>query len=271
MNPPLVSILIATYNAEAFIKKTLDSCLMQAYESTEILVFDDGSTDGTIEILESYGESKVIVFSDTKKMGPYGALNFLLEKAKGEYIAIQDHDDVWMPEKLSLQIALLESELIIDACGTESYYFYENEGILLRNRKADPTTFVDHTSLVFRNLPSYRYNTNWIFADEHFEKVVLGANTRGIRCIQDPLLIHRIRGNGKNLSSSRFHVRPKDISQFFQLHPLSASSLSYFFDLVFGRYIPQGWRWSQRKRRVKDKTDWLTLSDYTKDHPNTPV
>ena len=91
----LVSILICTYNAENSIKQTLDSCLNQIYQNFEILIHDDWSKDKTIEVIKWMNDKRIKIIKSWEKLWPYWWLNFLLENAKWEYIAIQDHDDLW--------------------------------------------------------------------------------------------------------------------------------------------------------------------------------
>lgn len=109
----LVSTLICTYNAEEFIEKTLLSVTKQTYKNQEILIRDDWSKDKTIDILLKWKkkDKRISIFTSQelwKKLWAYGGLNFLIDKAKGKYIAIQDHDDIWHSQKLEIQTDFLE-------------------------------------------------------------------------------------------------------------------------------------------------------------------
>ena len=103
-----VSTIIPTYNCESYIKETLESVLSQTYKDIELIVVDDGSTDRTREIIESFKPRLKYILQD-KNTGPSAARNKGIEQAKGKYIAFLDHDDVWMPNKIEEQIKLLES------------------------------------------------------------------------------------------------------------------------------------------------------------------
>lgn len=98
----LASIVIPAYNAEKYIRETIDSALAQTYKNKEIIVVDDGSTDRTPEILEEYG-SKILVVRQSNK-GSAGACNAGVAVASGVWVCFLDADDIWLPEKLSLQI-----------------------------------------------------------------------------------------------------------------------------------------------------------------------
>ena len=101
MNPPLVSVLVCSYNAEQFIESTVQSVLGQTYKNIELLVLDNASTDTTVNLLEQIqkADSRLIIIASKTNHGAYPGLNLLLEKAKGTYIAINDHDDIWHSEK----------------------------------------------------------------------------------------------------------------------------------------------------------------------------
>lgn len=104
--PALVSIIIPAYNCEAWVAETIDSALAQDHGAVEIIVVNDGSTDGTLAVLRGYGDRIRIV--DQKNAGPPAARNAGLAAAKGEYIAFLDADDVWWPGKVSDQVSFLE-------------------------------------------------------------------------------------------------------------------------------------------------------------------
>lgn len=105
MSAPLVSVVITNYNYAQFLPEALDSALAQTYENIEVLVVDDGSSDGSDEILRRY-ESRVGVIHQ-KNQGVAAARNRGIAEAKGSLVAFLDSDDVWLPEKLSAQIACL--------------------------------------------------------------------------------------------------------------------------------------------------------------------
>ncbi|MFV0388976.1 MAG: glycosyltransferase family 2 protein [Pyrinomonadaceae bacterium] len=111
---PLVSVVIPAYNAVRFVNATIDSVLAQTFQDFEILAVDDGSTDNTKEILEAYGDK--IRYLPKKNGGVSSARNYGIEKAKGKYIAFLDADDVWMPEKLEKQVALMDSKEDVGLC-----------------------------------------------------------------------------------------------------------------------------------------------------------
>ncbi|GAB1723750.1 MAG: glycosyltransferase [Nitrospira sp. CR1.1] len=109
---PRVSVVIPTFNCERFIGRTVDSALRQTYRDFEVIVVDDGSTDGTPAVLARYGEALHCIKQENQ--GASAARNTALTNATGEFIAYLDADDLWDPQKLARQVAYLDAN---PACG----------------------------------------------------------------------------------------------------------------------------------------------------------
>jgi len=109
MQPPLASVIIPAYNAERFLRQAVESALAQSYPNLEVIVIDDGSTDGTRRLADELAnaDARVRVFTQ-ENAGVGAARNRGIAEARGKYVAPLDADDFWYPEKLSRQIALLE-------------------------------------------------------------------------------------------------------------------------------------------------------------------
>ena len=104
-NPPLVSVIIPSFNAERFIHRTLDSVLRQTYPNIEVLVVDDGSQDRTAEIVESMcRQDHRIVLLHQARSGVAAARNAAIRQSKGQLIAPIDADDIWHPLNLQKQV-----------------------------------------------------------------------------------------------------------------------------------------------------------------------
>jgi len=110
----MISVCMATYNGEKYIRRQLESILSQLAEDDEVVISDDGSWDRTLEIVASFGDKRIRVLNHR----PCGvAFNFenAIKEAKGEYIFLSDQDDIWCPGKVSKCRAALESgaELVL--------------------------------------------------------------------------------------------------------------------------------------------------------------
>jgi glycosyltransferase involved in cell wall biosynthesis len=108
-----VSVVIAAYNSEAYIAEAIESVLGQTLPPSEVIVIDDGSTDGTSGILARFGD-RITALTQTNS-GQAVAVNKGLAMARGELIGFCDADDLWTARKLELQLALLERNSDVEA------------------------------------------------------------------------------------------------------------------------------------------------------------
>jgi len=121
----LISCIVPVFNGERYLQESLDSILAQTYRPIEIIVIDDGSTDGTRAVVASYGDA--IRYLWQPNAGPPRARNFGLSAAEGEFVAFLDADDLWLPDKLSLQIARFRERPDLDLCVTYCQVFWVPE------------------------------------------------------------------------------------------------------------------------------------------------
>src|SRR5699024_5828808 len=111
---------MAVYNAEKYIKESLESILDQTYLNLEILLVDDGSTDRTVELIESYNDPRINLNKNNKNRGIPYTRNIGLSQAKGKYLAVMDSDDISYETRIEKQVCFLEYHTNVDALGT--YY-----------------------------------------------------------------------------------------------------------------------------------------------------
>jgi len=106
--PPLVSVIVTTYNHAAYIGAAIQSALDQDYSNIEVIVIDDGSTDETAERIQAFGRDVVCVRQDNR--GVAASRNAGMSKARGNLLAFLDGDDLWEPGKLSAQVIAAEAQ-----------------------------------------------------------------------------------------------------------------------------------------------------------------
>lgn len=112
----MISVCLTTYNGGAYIKEQLDSILMQLGTTDEIIIADDGSSDNTISILESYDDARIQIYKNNYKNLILN-FEFALMKAKGDYIFLSDQDDIWLPNKVSTCLDFLIShDIVVTNC-----------------------------------------------------------------------------------------------------------------------------------------------------------
>jgi len=122
MKSPLVSCIVPVFNGEKYLGEALDSILKQTYRPLEIIVADDGSTDGTGAVVASYGDQ--VRYNRQEHAGAPVARNLGLSIARGEFVAFLDSDDLWHPEKLQRQMARFEARPGLDLCVTHLQNFW---------------------------------------------------------------------------------------------------------------------------------------------------
>lgn len=110
----LVSVIVPVYNGAAYIAQAVDSALAQDHPEKEIIVVNDGSSDGTLALLKTYGSRIRLI--DQPNGGPQRARNAGLGAAQGDYIAFLDADDVWLQGKLAAQVAHLQAHPEVGTC-----------------------------------------------------------------------------------------------------------------------------------------------------------
>jgi len=110
---PQVSIILPTYNRADLITRSIDSVVKQSFENWELIVWDDGSTDQTKEIVNSYHDKRIHYYYESNHGLAY-ARNQAIEKASGKYLAFLDSDDEWMTNKLEKQVAVMQRHVQIE-------------------------------------------------------------------------------------------------------------------------------------------------------------
>jgi glycosyltransferase involved in cell wall biosynthesis len=152
LSKPLVSVIIAAFDASKYIRQTLNSVLSQTYDAIEVIVVDDGSSDATSTIIEEFVKRDArFQLIRQRNAGVGAARNTAIRKARGKYIAPLDADDFWVPEKLEKQVACFKQ------CGNDTGLVYcwskwvDEHGDFVCN--VDPYTVEGrlHHALLLRN------------------------------------------------------------------------------------------------------------------------
>ncbi len=120
----MISVIIPTYNRAGLLGRSVESVLAQTYEDFELIIIDDCSTDDTGELVKGMADPRIRYHRLEKNSGQGAARNVAVGMAKGEYVALQDSDDVWRPEKLEKQLkAMVELDADICSCRLERHGF----------------------------------------------------------------------------------------------------------------------------------------------------
>ena len=140
LRPDLVSVIIPAFNAEATLQATLESVLAQTHPALEIIVVDDGSSDGTAALVETLGRTEPrLVLIRQENAGVAAARNAGLARARGDYVAWLDADDLWHPTKLAKQLAVFAAAPVALGFVYTGYRLIDADGTVIRN----PRTLAD--------------------------------------------------------------------------------------------------------------------------------
>jgi glycosyltransferase involved in cell wall biosynthesis len=154
----MISILLATYNGEKFIRESIESILNQTFTNFELLIGFNGTTDSSKIIVSNYNDFRIKVFDYGSDKGKAKTLNKLIKKAQYDWIAIQDDDDIWFPKKLEKQIKLINN---YDVIGTQIKYIDENncfigevhlstDDFMIKNLSLNGCNSIANSSAIFK-------------------------------------------------------------------------------------------------------------------------
>lgn len=147
---PKVTVLIPVYNCHKYVTEAIDSVLAQSFSNFELLLIDDGSTDGSGDILQSYTDPRICVVRNEKNLGIPKTLNKGLQLARGAYFAVLDNDDYAYPDRLKQQLTFLDRHEEYAAVGTWAVTMDEEGQILSRIKRLLVAPEEVQSQLLFR-------------------------------------------------------------------------------------------------------------------------
>lgn len=221
----LVSIAMATYNGEKYIREQLDSIIAQSYNNIEIIIVDDCSTDNTPNIIKNYSDNRITLIEGKKNIGCTATFEKAIKLCQGEYIALCDQDDIWHKNKIEILLRAIQGKSLvysdyefIDKNSQKSYgsasYINRLHGLDDRVNKIELYTYFNSfilgcsvmfdRDLLSRILPIYNNGFNhdkWI--------VFQAALSRGINYVDEVLFSYRIHENNLSLKSTKDQKKSK--------------------------------------------------------------
>ena len=226
MNEPMVTVLMSVYNGEKFLKEAMDSILTQTFTDFEFLIINDGSTDNSVKIIESYNDSRIRLINNEKNLKLIASLNKGISLARGKYIARMDCDDISSPTRLEKEVNFLEDSLeyglvgtfytVIDGAGKEQYnksYPSNNDLIKLflsLNCPLAHGSIMGRTELFRQNL----YGSEEYSAVEDYELWTRMAKVTKIHNIPEYLFKYRIYGESfSNTKTQQMYNETLEISK----------------------------------------------------------
>jgi glycosyltransferase involved in cell wall biosynthesis len=237
---PKVSVLMSVYNAEVYLREAIDSVLNQSFEDFEFIIVNDGSTDGSEDIISSYNDERIIYVNNVVNHGLIYSLNTGLNIAKGKYLARMDADDICYPERLGIQYDFMENNRNVTVCGSNAHYFGDGIQEYLRIMPANKKSigvyslfkcpFIHPTVFIRLDGFHYRYEPFFVGAEDYalWQDVI---KNHDLHNIQKALIKYRIVANSvtrveQKKVLNRFEVLKSILNKHYASGDLSEGSLS---------------------------------------------
>jgi glycosyltransferase involved in cell wall biosynthesis len=271
---PLVSVIMATYNAAEFVAESIESVLDQTYEPIELLVVDDASVDETPAIVEDYARrypERVRFRRAAGRAGPCRRRNDALDLARGSLIAWLDHDDLWAPEKTAREVEVLEArpDVGLVYSGYEAFDSDTREPIPWRDRDSEAEgdvlvplfvrgCFVGSLTVLFRREVLTRRNlrlreTDFSFGDDYFLWLVLSLDWKVAR-IDEVLAYYRRHSDNESirLGETNFHLlRIALLREFLAQYPEAVPRLGKWRRRGIARHFLSAAHFESRRSRLR--------------------
>lgn len=200
MSIPLISVIMPVYNSEKYLRASIESVLNQSNGDFEFIIVNDGSSDNSKNILDSFSDSRIKSISNICNLGNYPSRNLGFMNAKGKYICVMDSDDISYPDRLEKQVSFLEENKEIGLIGSS---IIQSNGIpLFRSSLPEvlkilflQNNFLFHPSLMFRRALMIKhgllYNESYRFASD-YDFIVRAMRYFPVSTIKDVLLMYRV-------------------------------------------------------------------------------
>ena len=204
-NTPKITVLMSVSNGAKFLAEAIDSILAQTFTNFEFIIIDDASTDDSLKIINSYKDTRIVLFQNTKNIGLTKSLNIGIPKAKGKYIARMDADDISMPKRLEKQFDFMEEHPEFAFCGTRAKTINDvGKEISFFRPPIDSSKILAlllfkncffHSSLIIRTeklLKVSGYNENYKYAQDYKLYLELFKNKCYGTNLKEQLLVYRV-------------------------------------------------------------------------------
>jgi glycosyltransferase involved in cell wall biosynthesis len=250
MSVPKITVLMPVYNGEKHLAQAVDSILSQTYSDFEFLIINDGSSDGSVDIINLYNDTRVRLLSNNQNLGLIATLNKGIDLARGEYIARMDCDDISLPKRLAKQAEFLEADhscamvaakaVFIDDDGKECGYWGDDQNSTSYReivRRLPRANCIAHPGVMIRKsvLATYRYDARQVHSEDYDLWLRLCADGVRIEKIDEILLKYRLNPLSVTAQSSRKcpdfkNVKTKSI---FVWTRMQAGAVNWFVSRVF--------------------------------------
>lgn len=272
---PTVSVVMSVYNGERFLQNAIDSILTQTYHDFEFIIIDDCSSDRSVEIIESYNDSRIHLVRNEQNMRLPASLNKGIKLAKGKYIARMDSDDISVPKRLAKQVEYMEAHPDVAVIGGSYQAIDEDENdlyvhcsmtgeklsryFLYPSPLAHPTVMMRRNIIVDNNL---FYDEQYSSAQDYDLWQRINKKFK-IDNLPDILLRYRIHSNSISVAKRR-QQQDNAYKIFRQYSPVEVS-YDEFMAIMHRSYVLNPWQQARimyKVFNVLDYTYWRNVTGY---------
>ena len=212
----MITILLATYNGERYIEKSINSIINQTYDDWKLLIGFNGTTDSSKEIVNKFNDPRIKIFDYNDDIGKSKTLNKLLNEVDTDWVGIQDDDDVWFNEKLEQQIKYIED---FDVIGTQINYINEFDEYIggpnlslddidIKHKSFNGDNQMANTSSIFKtscakNINGWSENIDGIEDFDFWLRLM--RNDYKFKNLDIPLVNHRLH-NKSNFNTNSYDI-----------------------------------------------------------------
>ncbi|MCB1191277.1 MAG: glycosyltransferase [Leptospiraceae bacterium] len=277
----MVSVIIPTYNRADFVLEAIESVLSQTFINFELIVVDDGSTDTTIEQIQSKFSSRLNLISQSNR-GVSAARNTGIQNSKGDWIAFLDSDDYWLPKKLEVQVEYLQKNPSVLMCQTEEIWIRDRKRVNPKKKHQKysgyifeqclPLCIVSPSSVIIKRELLDRvggFDTD-LPACEDYDLWLRIAKDYPIYFLNEPLIVKR-GGHGNQLSQKYWGMDRFRVQALIKLlesntldqhqKEITLSELEKKCNILIQGFLKRGNRTDAEKYENLKQKDWETRQE----------
>jgi glycosyltransferase involved in cell wall biosynthesis len=245
-----ISVVLAVYNGEKYLREAIDSILAQTFTDYEFVIINDGSTDATSPIILSYSDPRIVYIENETNKGLIYSLNKGVSISRGKYIARMDADDIALPQRFQIQFDWLEAYPEIGICGSniEAFFNTKRKSIIIRFPKTDelirvytffqspfshPSVMMKREILVKNELS---YPTQYLHAEDYALWIELLKYTKAYNI---PWVLLRYRIHDESVTANTIEDQNFVNSVLIQNQYIREKNIAISFDdtILFSRFL----------------------------------
>ena len=201
-----VTVLMSVFNGEQYLKDAIDSVLNQTYQDFDLLIINDGSTDNSLAIIQSYKDPKIKLITNDQNLGLINSLNKGISLIQSDYIIRMDSDDICLPNRIEVQVNFMDAHPAVGASGSHYFQLKEdkhfeidlpmsseeiNAFLIFNCPLAHPTTIIRKQVLDTYHI---KYETGYLYSEDYYFWLQLSKVSQ-LRNLKDCLIYYRMHAN----------------------------------------------------------------------------